>query len=154
MRVLVVKDHAALAGQAAATLEAARFAVDHAADGEDALFLGRTEPYDAVGLDLGLPRLDGLSVLRGWRTGNRTMPVLTARDAWTGKSAKETAAESHRAHKRYCLRKPTLEPVIARTRRFKRFDASCSPVSTRHAANARASASPMPCPPNRTALPG
>ena len=91
MRVLVVKDHAALAGQAAATLEAARFALDHAADGDDALFLGRTEPYDAVELDLGLPHLDGLSVLRGWRTGNRTMPVLTARDAWTGKVEGSTA---------------------------------------------------------------
>lgn len=87
MRILVVEDHAALAGQVAAALEAANYAVDRAADGEEGLFLGETEPYDAVVLDLGLPRLDGLSLLRRWRAAGRTMPVLilTARDAWTDK---------------------------------------------------------------------
>jgi two-component system, OmpR family, response regulator len=87
MRVLLVEDHAALAGQLAEALQAAHFVVDCAADGEEGLFLGETEPYDAVVLDLGLPRLDGLSVLRRWRAGGRRMPVLilTARDAWTEK---------------------------------------------------------------------
>ena len=87
MRVLLVEDHAALAGQLAEALQAAHFVVDRAADGEEGLFLGETEPYDAVVLDLGLPRLDGLSVLRRWRAGGRRMPVLilTARDAWTEK---------------------------------------------------------------------
>ena len=87
MRVLVVEDHAALAAQVKTALEGANFAVDHAPDGEEALFLGGTEPYDAVVLDLGLPRLDGLSVLRRWRAAGRGMPVLilTARDAWTEK---------------------------------------------------------------------
>ncbi|WP_149537118.1 response regulator transcription factor [Siccirubricoccus phaeus] len=89
MRVLVVEDSEALAAQLRDALLAAHFAVDLASDGEEALFLGETEPYDAVVLDLGLPRLDGLSVLRRWRAAGRTMPVLilTARDAWTEKVA-------------------------------------------------------------------
>ena len=89
MRALVVEDHHALAAQIRAALEGAHFAVDRASDGEQALFLGATEPYDAVVLDLGLPRLDGLSVLRRWRAAGHAMPVLilTARGAWTEKVA-------------------------------------------------------------------
>jgi len=89
MRVLVVEDNQALADQLATALAEAHFAVDRAADGEEALHLGDTEPYDAVVLDLGLPRLDGLSVLRHWREAGRAMPVLilTARDGWTEKVA-------------------------------------------------------------------
>lgn len=87
MRILVAEDHAALAAQLQAALTEAGHAVDVAPDGEEALFLGSTEPYDAVVLDLGLPLRDGLSVLRRWRAEGRTMPVLilTARDAWTEK---------------------------------------------------------------------
>ncbi|GGC61299.1 DNA-binding response regulator [Siccirubricoccus deserti] len=87
MRVLVVEDSAALAAQLRAALAEAGFVMDAAADGEEALFLGETEPYDAVVLDLGLPKLDGLSVLKRWRAAGRRMPVLilTARDAWTEK---------------------------------------------------------------------
>jgi len=87
MRLLVVEDNAALAGQLRTALTEAGFALDLAADGEEALFLGQTESYDAVVLDLGLPLLDGLSVLRRWRAEGLTMPVLilTARDAWTEK---------------------------------------------------------------------
>lgn len=87
MRVLVVEDNAALAAQLRAALVAAGFAVDAAADGEEGLFLGETEPYDAVVLDLGLPLLDGLTVLRRWRARGRSMPVLilTARGSWTEK---------------------------------------------------------------------
>jgi len=87
MRVLVVEDNPALADQLRGVLTDAFLAVDHAPDGEEALFLGSTEPYDAVILDLGLPRLDGLTVLRRWRAAGHTMPVLilTARDAWTDK---------------------------------------------------------------------
>ena len=89
MRILVVEDHATLAQQLRAALEDSHFTVDAAPDGEEAVFLGETEPYDAVVLDLGLPKLDGLSVLRRWRSAGRTMPVLilTARDAWTEKVA-------------------------------------------------------------------
>ena len=89
MRVLVAEDSVELAAQLRDALAAAHFAVDVAPDGEEALFLGETEPYDAVVLDLGLPRLDGLSVLRRWRAAGRGMPVLilTARDSWTEKVA-------------------------------------------------------------------
>ena len=87
MRVLVVEDNAALAAQLRVALVDAGFAVDSAPDGEEGLFLGETEPYDAVVLDLGLPKLDGLSVLRRWREGQHAMPVLilTARGSWTEK---------------------------------------------------------------------
>lgn len=84
MRVLIVEDEAVLARQLAEALAAAGFAVDSAADGAQAEFLGHTEEYDAVVLDLGLPRVDGLSVLRRWREHGVTAPVLvlTARGSW------------------------------------------------------------------------
>jgi two-component system OmpR family response regulator len=89
MRVLVVEDEPELAGKLARALGAAGFVVDTAHDGERADFLGRSEPYDAVVLDLGLPRLDGLSVLRGWRAEGFGLPVLilTARGRWSEKQA-------------------------------------------------------------------
>ncbi|PTD95565.1 response regulator [Pseudothauera lacus] len=84
MRLLLVEDDPRLATQVDTALRAAGYAVDNADNGRDALHLGTQEDYDAVVLDLGLPLLDGLSVLRGWRNGGRSMPVLilTARDAW------------------------------------------------------------------------
>lgn len=87
MRVLVVEDDLDVARQVANTLRQARFVVDLVHDGKEGLFLGDTEPYDAVILDLGLPQLDGLSVLRQWRQAGRDMPVLilTARDTWREK---------------------------------------------------------------------
>jgi two-component system OmpR family response regulator len=87
MRLLVVEDNADLAGQLLAALTQARFVVDHAPDGEEAMFLGQTEPYDAIILDLGLPIIDGLSVLRHWRQASQNTPVLilTARDSWLEK---------------------------------------------------------------------
>ncbi|MCL4684580.1 response regulator transcription factor [Myxococcota bacterium] len=89
MRVLVVEDEEELAAKLARALGAAGFAVDLAHDGERADFLGRSEPYDAVVLDLGLPRRDGLSVLRDWRAEGVGAPVLilTARGRWSEKQA-------------------------------------------------------------------
>jgi two-component system OmpR family response regulator len=89
MRALVVEDHATLARQVIEALVQAGFVADHAPDGEEGQFLGETEPYDVVVLDLGLPVVDGLTVLRRWRKAGRDMPVLllTARDAWTEKVA-------------------------------------------------------------------
>ncbi|HEY0955191.1 MAG TPA: response regulator transcription factor [Roseateles sp.] len=89
MRVLLVEDEAVLRGQLRQMLAQAGYAVDEAADGQAALHLGATEPYDAVVLDLGLPLLDGLTVLQRWRSQGRTMPVLilTARDGWHEKVA-------------------------------------------------------------------
>ncbi len=85
MRVLLVEDDGELARRLEAALTEAGFAVDRAADGEEAAELGELADFDAVVLDLGLPRLPGLDVLRRWRRGGRNMPVLvlTARDAWT-----------------------------------------------------------------------
>lgn len=84
MRLLVVEDDITLADQLAEGLRAEGYAVDVSNDGEDALYLGQTEPYDAIVLDLGLPEIDGLSVLKTWRKEERMMPVLvlTARDTW------------------------------------------------------------------------
>ena len=84
MRVLVVEDEALLARQLTAALRRAGYAVDHAADGERADLLGHDERYDAVVLDLGLPKVDGLTVVRRWREAGRAMPVLvlTARGSW------------------------------------------------------------------------
>ena len=84
MRVLVVEDEALLSQQLASALGEAGYAVDCAADGERAEFLGQTERYDAVVLDLGLPKVDGLAVLRRWRDAGIAVPVLvlTARASW------------------------------------------------------------------------
>lgn len=87
MRILVVEDERMLAADLQRALQGSGHVVDHAADGEAAWFLGDTESYDLVVLDLGLPKLEGLQVLKRWRTNLRTMPVLvlTARDSWTEK---------------------------------------------------------------------
>ena len=84
MRVLVVEDEAAVASSIKGSLEHSGFRVDLASNGEDAWILGDTEDFAAVILDLGLPRMDGLSVLRRWRAAGRRMPViiLTARGTW------------------------------------------------------------------------
>ena len=84
MRVLVAEDELLLAKQLIAALGRAGYAVDHAADGERADLLGHDERYDAVVLDLGLPKVDGLTLLRRWREAGQSMPVLvlTARGSW------------------------------------------------------------------------
>ena len=84
LRVLVVEDEVRLAQQLAGALGEAGYAVDCAADGERADFLAQTEGYDAVLLDLGLPRVDGLTILRRWREAGLAVPVivLTARGSW------------------------------------------------------------------------
>ena len=84
MRVLVAEDESSLAKQLTAALRRAGYAVDHAADGERADLLGHDESYDAIILDLGLPKVDGLTLLRRWREAGKAMPVLvlTARGSW------------------------------------------------------------------------
>ena len=85
MRVLVVEDEARIAEDLRTALTEAGYLVEVAADGETAWFKGSTEDYDLVVLDLGLPALDGLGVLKRWRAEDRRMPVLvlTARGAWS-----------------------------------------------------------------------
>lgn len=89
MRILVVEDDPDLGRQLSEALTQSGYAVDLAPDGEEGHFLGETEPYDAVVLDLGLPKLDGVRVLERWRGAGKDMPVLilTARDRWSEKVA-------------------------------------------------------------------
>jgi two-component system, OmpR family, response regulator len=113
MRILVVEDDTDLNRQLVTALEEAGYVVDSATDGEDGHFLGETEPYDAVVLDLGLPTLDGLSVLEKWRRDGRTMPVLilTARDRWSDKVAGIDAGADD-----YVAKPFHMEEVLARVR--------------------------------------
>ncbi len=87
MRILLVEDDKDLQRLLKKALGDAGYVVDTASDGEEGHFLGDTEPYDAVILDLGLPKMDGVQVLEKWRANHRTMPVLilTARDRWSDK---------------------------------------------------------------------
>lgn len=85
MRLLLVEDNVPLADELCASLKRHGYAVDWLADGRDALVQGETEPYDLVILDLGLPGMSGLDVLRQWRTNGLSLPVLilTARTSWS-----------------------------------------------------------------------
>ena len=89
MRVLLVEDDAPLRAKLAQALRGAGWVVDAVDDGDEALWLGREEAYDAAVLDLGLPRRDGVSVLQAWRDAERRFPVLvlTARNRWSDKLA-------------------------------------------------------------------
>ncbi len=89
MRILLVEDDSDLQRLLKRALADQGYVVDCAGDGEEGHFLGDTEPYDAVILDLGLPKMDGVRVLEKWRKDGRTMPVLilTARDRWSDKVA-------------------------------------------------------------------
>ena len=113
MRVLVVEDEPVLAGQIADALREAGYAVDTARDGEEGHYLGDVEPYDAVILDLGLPKLDGLTVLKRWREAGRRMPVLilTARDRWSEKVEGIDAGADDYVGKPF-----SMEEVLARVR--------------------------------------
>ena len=87
MRLLLAEDDDGLVEQLQPKLRLAGYAVDRAADGQDALYLGQSEAYDVVILDLGLPEMPGLEVLRQWRDEGIDFPVLilTARDTWREK---------------------------------------------------------------------
>lgn len=113
MRVLVVEDDKDLNRQLEQAFADAGYAVDKAFDGEEGHFLGDTEPYDAVVLDIGLPKADGISVLEKWRRAGRTMPVLilTARDRWNDKVAGIDAGADD-----YVTKPFHVEEVLARVR--------------------------------------
>jgi two-component system OmpR family response regulator len=113
VKVLVVEDEVRLARQIGAALRDAGYAVDSAADGERADFLGRTEHYDAVVLDLGLPRIDGLTLLRRWREAGLSVPVLvlTARGSWHEKVQGIDAGADD-----YVAKPFRMEEVLARLR--------------------------------------
>jgi two-component system OmpR family response regulator len=132
MRLLVVEDDADLNRQLVQALSDAGYAVDSAHDGEEGHFLGDTEPYDAVILDLGLPVVDGVTVLEKWRREGRKMPVLilTARDRWSDKvSGFDAGADD------YVAKPFHMEEVLARIRALLRRSAGhatselvCGPI--------------------------
>ncbi|QDZ01129.1 response regulator transcription factor [Nitratireductor mangrovi] len=113
MRILVVEDDKDLNRQIADALTEAGYVVDCAFDGEEGHFLGDTEPYDAVILDIGLPEMDGLSVIEQWRRDGKKLPVLmlTARDRWSDKVAGIDAGADD-----YVAKPFHMEEVLARVR--------------------------------------
>ena len=113
MRLLVVEDDPDLNRQLTTALSDAGYVVDRAFDGEEGHFLGDSEPYDAVVLDIGLPKMDGISVLEAWRRNKRAMPVLilTARDRWSDKVQGFDAGADD-----YVAKPFHLEEVLARIR--------------------------------------
>jgi two-component system OmpR family response regulator len=113
VRILVVEDDKDLNRQLVTALTDSGYAVDSAADGEEGYFLGDTEPYDVVILDIGLPKMDGISVLEQWRRANRVMPViiLTARDRWSDKVAGMDAGADD-----YVAKPFHMEELLARVR--------------------------------------
>lgn len=113
MRILIVEDDKDLNRQLSEAMVEAGYVVDSAYDGEEGHFLGDTEPYDAVILDIGLPQMDGLSVVERWRRDGRTMPVLmlTARDRWSDKVAGIDAGADD-----YVAKPFHVEEVLARLR--------------------------------------
>ncbi len=132
MRLLVVEDDKDLNRQIVAALNGAGYVVDRAFDGEEGLFLGETESYDAIVLDLGLPKLDGVAVLEGLRKAGRAAPVLilTARDRWSEKvQAFDAGADD------YVTKPFHMEELLARLRALVRrstghatSDLVCGPV--------------------------
>ena len=113
MKVLVVEDDSLISGALRGALEAAGFVVEWEADGEIAWFRGDTESFDAVILDLGLPTLDGLSILKRWRRAERSAPVLilTSRGEWDERvDGIEAGADD------YVVKPFRVEEVVARVR--------------------------------------
>ena len=132
MRLLVVEDDRDLNRQLVTGLENAGYAVDRAYDGEEGHFLGETEPYDAIVLDIGLPKRDGIAVLEAWRAAGRATPVLilTARDRWSDKVRGFDAGADD-----YVAKPFHMEEVLARVRALLRRAAghasaelTCGPV--------------------------
>lgn len=113
MRLLVIEDDPELNRQLVEALGDAGYAVDRAYDGLEGQFLGETEPYDAIVLDIGLPKLDGISVLESWRRAGKTTPVLilTARDRWSDKVQGFDAGADD-----YVAKPFHMEEVLARLR--------------------------------------
>jgi two-component system OmpR family response regulator len=132
LRLLVVEDDPDLNRQLTTALTDAGYVVDRAFDGEEGHHLGDTEPYDAIILDIGLPKMDGISVLESWRRNGRMMPVLmlTARDRWSDKVQGFDAGADD-----YVAKPFHLEEVLARLRALLRrsvghakSEFTCGPV--------------------------
>lgn len=113
MRILVVEDDVNLNRQLNDMLQEAGYVVDCAYDGVEGHFLGETEPYDAIILDIGLPNMDGVTILEKWRQAGQKTPVLilTARDRWSDKVAGIDAGADD-----YVAKPFHIEEVMARIR--------------------------------------
>ncbi len=113
MRILVVEDEPTLAEQLVEGVGTAGYVVDVAHNGVDGHFMGDSQPYDAVVLDIGLPQMDGITVLKKWRSNGRSMPVLilTARDSWHEKVAGIDAGADD-----YLTKPFHMEELLARLR--------------------------------------
>jgi two-component system, OmpR family, response regulator len=131
MRILLVEDEPTLRAQLRSGLLEAGYAVDEADNGRDAHFMGDTEPFDAVILDLGLPVLDGLTVLKRWRDAGRGMPVLilTARDNWHEKVAGIDAGADD-----YLTKPFHMEELLARLRALIRRASGLASAVLQHGA--------------------
>ncbi len=128
MRLLLLEDDDRIARDVMATLKAAGYSVERETDGEEGWFKGDTEDYDAIILDLGLPSLDGLTILKRWRANGRTMPVLilTARGSWSERvDGIDSGADDY-------LPKPFhMEELLARLRAIlRRAAGQSSPILT------------------------
>jgi len=133
LRLLVVEDDQDLNRQMSTALEQAGYVIDRAFDGEEGWFLGDTEPYDAVILDIGLPKRDGISIIGEWRKAGRSMPVLmlTARDRWSDKVQGFDAGADD-----YVAKPFHMEEILARLRALLRrasghasSEFACGPVA-------------------------
>ncbi len=133
MRILLIEDDENLNRQLAQMLRESDYVVDCAYDGVEGHFLGDTEPYDAVILDIGLPTMDGVTILEKWRAAGRNMPVLilTARDRWSDKVAGIDAGADD-----YVTKPFHIEEVMARIRALIRRAAghaasmiTCGPIA-------------------------
>ena len=139
MRILLIEDDPVLLDQVRTSLEDNGYSVDSASDGEEGHYLGDTEPYDAVVLDLGLPKIDGITVLEKWRKENKKYPVLilTARDRWSEKVAGFDAGADD-----YLTKPFQMEELLARLRALIRrsaghasSDIECGPLKIDTKAN-------------------
>src|SRR5436190_2184679 len=113
LRLLVVEDDPDLNRQLATALTDAGYVVDRAFDGEEGHFLGESEPYDAVVLDIGLPKMDGISVLEAWRRAGRMMPVLIL----TGREVSRTELVEHLYDQDFDRDSNTIELFVGRIRK-------------------------------------
>ena len=126
MRILVIEDNVELTRQIKSALEHALYVVDVAYDGEEGLFLGDTEHYDVVILDLGLPKMDGIDVLERWRGKGNDVPVLilTSRHTWREKVAGLRAGADD-----YLAKPFEYEELLARTEALiRRATGHASPI--------------------------
>jgi two-component system OmpR family response regulator len=133
MRILIIEDDPQLGLLLSSVLQQNGYSVDLTDDGERGQALGDTESYDAILLDLGLPKIDGSQVLRHWRSGHREMPVivLTARGRWSDKVATFDLGADDYVTKPFQMEEvlARLRAVIRRTAGRSKAELSCGPIT-------------------------